>query len=46
MKFSVKDIFTKIEPNTQFSGDFFTFTKEVLDGKLHVLCGECFKTFT
>ena len=33
MKFSIKDIFSKCD---QF--DFFTFTEEILNGKLHFLC--------
>ena len=30
-------------PNPQFPGDLVTFTKAILDGKLHILCSEtCF----
>ena len=28
-------------PNPQFSADLVTFTKEILDGKLHFLCIDC-----
>ena len=37
MKFSIKDFFSKCE---QIRRKPFTFTKEVLNGKLHFLCSE------
>ena len=36
MKFSIKDFFSKCDPF--FFSDFFTFTEEILNGKLHFLC--------
>ena len=33
MKFSIKDFFNK------FPADLVTFTEEILNGKLHFLCG-------
>ena len=39
MKFSIMDCFSKCE---QLRGLLFTFTKEILKGKLHFLCsGHC-----
>ena len=29
-----------MSPNPQFSEDLVTFTEEILNGKLHVLCNE------
>ena len=34
MKFSIKDFFSKCEQ----TADLFTFTKEILNGKLHFMC--------
>ena len=36
-KFSIKDFFSKCDQ----TADLFTFTEEVLDGKLHFLCSVC-----
>ena len=36
MKFSIKDLFSKCEQIRR--KDLFTFTKEILNGKLHFLC--------
>ena len=33
----VQTLFSKCEPNSQKTVDLFTFTKEILDGKLHIL---------
>ena len=38
MKFSIKDFFSKCE---QFPVDLVTFTKEILNGKLHFFCSGC-----
>ena len=37
MKFSVKDLFSKIRKNFQFSADVFTFAKDNLNENLHSL---------
>ena len=36
IKFSIKDFSSKYDP--QFSADLVTFTREILNGKLHFLC--------
>ena len=36
MNFSIKDFFIKCE--TQLPADLFTFTEEILNGKIHFLC--------
>ena len=38
MKFSIKNIFGKCDQNRSL----VTFTKEILKGKLHFLCSNCF----
>ena len=38
MKFSIKYFFSKCDQNLQFSADLFTFTEEILNGKLHFYC--------
>ena len=44
MKFSIKYFFSKCDQNLQFSADLFTFTEEILNGKLHFLLHcECFR---
>ena len=37
-KFSIKDIFSKCDQNTQETADLVTFIKEILNGKLFVQC--------
>ena len=37
MKFSIMDLFNKWV-NPQFYADMFTFTEEILNGKVHFLC--------
>ena len=43
MKFSIKDFFSKCDQIRQETADLFTFTKEILNRKLHFLCsvGTC-----
>ena len=38
MKVFVKHIFSKCEQISSFSADLFTFTKEILNGRLFVWC--------
>ena len=38
MKFSIKDFFSKCDPNLRETADLVTFTEEILNGKLHFLC--------
>ena len=33
-------------PNPQFLADLVTFTEEILNGKLHFLCSDCYKEWT
>ena len=40
MKFSIKDFFSKCDHLLIWSADLVTFTEEILNGKLHFLCGE------
>ena len=46
MKFSIKDFFSKCDKIrrklwiSQFSADFITFTGEILNGKIHILCSD------
>ena len=39
MKFSIKDFFSKCD-QMRSPEDLVTFTKEILNGKLHFLCSE------
>ena len=41
MKFSIKDFYGKYDQNRSFTADLITFTEEILDAKLHFMCGEC-----
>ena len=38
MKFTIKDFFSKCDQKPQEHADLVTFTKEILNGKLHFLC--------
>ena len=38
MKFSIKDFFSKCDPDPQFPADLVTFTDKILNGKLQFLC--------
>ena len=40
MKFSIKDFFRKYDQIRQKTTDLVTFTKEILNGKLHFLCSD------
>ena len=35
-------IFQQMRPDLQESADLFTFTEEILHGKLHILCSDTF----
>ena len=37
MKFSIKDFFSKCDQIRSLLADLVTFTKEILNGKLHLL---------
>ena len=39
MKFSIKDFFSKCD-QIRSTADLVTFTGEILNGKLHVLCSD------
>ena len=38
MKLFIKDFFSKCDQMPQFPADLVTFTEEILNGKIHILC--------
>ena len=42
MKFSSRDFFSKCEQNRRINVNLFTFTKDIVIGKLHFFCSEQF----